>query len=56
MKLLKLIRASRTEIARNGLMTTFGLSEKQAQAILDMRLQRLLDSKETKSRKNIMSL
>lgn len=27
--------------ARNGLMTRFGLSEKQAQAILDMRLQRL---------------
>ena len=27
--------------ARNGLMTRFGLSDKQAQAILDMRLQRL---------------
>ena len=27
--------------AREGLMTTFSLSEKQAQAILDMRLQRL---------------
>jgi DNA gyrase subunit A len=39
---IALIRASRTvEIAREGLMTNFGLSEKQAQAILDMRLQRL---------------
>lgn len=39
---IKLIRGSRTtDIARNGLMTQFGLSEKQAQAILDMRLQRL---------------
>jgi DNA gyrase subunit A len=42
-EVIKLIRASRTtEIARNGLMETFGLSEKQAQAILDMRLQRLV--------------
>lgn len=41
-EVIKLIRASRTtEIARNGLMERFGLSEKQAQAILDMRLQRL---------------
>lgn len=41
-EVIKLIRASRTtEIARTGLMTEFGLSEKQAQAILDMRLQRL---------------
>lgn len=41
-KIIKLIRSSRTvDEARNGLMTTFGLSEKQAQAILDMRLQKL---------------
>ena len=41
-EVIKLIRASRTvEVAREGLMTTFGLSEKQATAILDMRLQRL---------------
>jgi DNA gyrase subunit A len=41
-EVIALIRASRTtEIARQGLMTKFGLSEKQAQAILDMRLQRL---------------
>jgi len=37
-----LIRASKdTETARNGLMTQFKLSEIQASAILDMRLQRL---------------
>ncbi len=40
--IIALIKASRTtEEARNGLMTNFRLSEKQAQAILDMRLQRL---------------
>jgi DNA gyrase subunit A len=39
---IKLIRASKTvEDARNGLMAKFKLSEIQAQAILDMRLQRL---------------
>ena len=39
---ISLIRGSQTtEIAREGLMTQFSLSEKQAQAILDMRLQRL---------------
>lgn len=41
-EVITLIRSSRTgEIAKNGLMEKFGLSEKQAQAILDMRLQRL---------------
>ena len=36
------IRSSQTdEIARNALMQKFGLSEKQAVAILDMRLRRL---------------
>lgn len=41
-EVIRLIRASKTtEEARNGLMSQFGLSEKQAQAILDMRLQRL---------------
>ncbi|CAM4203492.1 DNA gyrase subunit A [Lederbergia lenta] len=40
--IISLIRGSATtEIARNGLMEQFQLSEKQAQAILDMRLQRL---------------
>ena len=39
---IKLIRASKTpEEARNGLMSEFGLSEIQAKAILDMRLQKL---------------
>lgn len=41
-QVINLIRASKnTEEARNGLMSKFGLTEKQAQAILDMRLQRL---------------
>lgn len=41
-EVISLIRSSRTtDIAREGLMTNFKLSEKQAQAILDMRLQRL---------------
>ncbi|MEY8000719.1 DNA gyrase subunit A [Clostridium sp. Mt-5] len=41
-EVISLIRASKTtENARNGLMIKFNLSEKQAQAILDMRLQRL---------------
>lgn len=39
---ISLIRRSRTpDIAREGLMKNFNLSQKQAQAILDMRLQRL---------------
>jgi DNA gyrase subunit A len=41
-EVIALIRGSRTpEQAREGLMGRFGLSERQAQAILDMRLQRL---------------
>ncbi len=41
-EVIKLIRASQTGAeAKQGLMDRFGLSEKQAQAILDMRLQRL---------------
>jgi DNA gyrase subunit A len=41
-EVINLIRSSKTaDEARNGLMTKFNLSEKQAQAILDMRLQRL---------------
>jgi DNA gyrase subunit A len=39
---IQLIRSSRTpDDARDGLMTTFNLTEVQAKAILDMRLQRL---------------
>ncbi|MFT8321802.1 MAG: DNA gyrase subunit A [Bacillus sp. (in: firmicutes)] len=41
-EVISLIRRSQTaDIAREGLITNFNLSEKQAQAILDMRLQRL---------------
>lgn len=41
-RIIALIRGSQTtDIAKEGLMTQFSLSEKQAQAILDMRLQRL---------------
>ena len=41
-EVITLIRNSETtDIARNGLMERFHLTEKQAQAILDMRLQRL---------------
>ncbi|MFA6075496.1 MAG: DNA gyrase subunit A [Negativicutes bacterium] len=41
-QVIALIRASKTaEIAKTGLMETFSLSEKQAQAIMEMRLQRL---------------
>ncbi|MBV7275766.1 DNA gyrase subunit A [Clostridium sp. PL3] len=41
-EVINLIRSSKnTEEARNGLMNKFNLSEKQSQAILDMRLQRL---------------
>ena len=39
---IELIRASRdSTVARDGLMATFGFSERQAQAVLDLRLQRL---------------
>src|SRR5699024_5451407 len=41
-EVITLIRNSKTtDIAREGLIERFNLSEKQAQAILDMRLQRL---------------
>ncbi len=41
-EVIALIRGSRTgQEAKEGLMSRFGLSERQAQAILDMRLQRL---------------
>ncbi|HQH41199.1 MAG TPA: DNA gyrase C-terminal beta-propeller domain-containing protein, partial [Bacteroidales bacterium] len=41
-EVIQLIRSSATpDIARDGLMTRFGLSEAQAKAILDLRLQRL---------------
>ncbi len=41
-EVIKLIRNSATpDIAREGLMTTFGMSEIQAKAVLELRLQRL---------------
>ncbi|MHB8172165.1 MAG: DNA gyrase subunit A [Thermincolia bacterium] len=41
-EVIKTIRGSQTtDIARNALIANFGLSDKQAQAILEMRLQRL---------------
>jgi DNA gyrase subunit A len=57
---ISLIRSSRTtDIAREGLMTQFNLSDKQAQAILDMRLQRLTGLEREKIEeefKNLMQL
>ena len=54
---ISLIRSSRTtDIAREGLMTQFQLSEKQAQAILDMRLQRLTGLEREKIEEEYQSL
>jgi DNA gyrase subunit A len=56
-QVIALIRASQTtDIAREGLMTTFNLSEKQAQAILDMRLQRLTGLEREKIEEEFQSL
>ncbi|WP_059171605.1 DNA gyrase subunit A [Bacillus sp. FJAT-27445] len=54
---ISLIRSSRTtDIARDGLMSTFNLSDKQAQAILDMRLQRLTGLEREKIEEEFQSL
>lgn len=54
---IALIRSSQTtEIARNGLMEQFSLSERQAQAILDMRLQRLTGLEREKIEEEYQSL
>ena len=54
---ITLIRNSRTtDIAREGLITQFNLSEKQAQAILDMRLQRLTGLEREKIEDEFQSL
>ncbi|MDF2902733.1 MAG: gyrase subunit, partial [Bacillus sp. (in: firmicutes)] len=54
---ISLIRGSRTtDIAREGLMTQFQLSEKQAQAILDMRLQRLTGLEREKIEEELQTL
>lgn len=59
-EVISLIRSSRDpETARNGLMERFGLSEIQARAILDMRLQRLTGMERDKIQeeyKEIMAL
>ena len=56
-EVISLIRGSQTtDIAREGLMTTFNLSEKQAQAILDMRLQRLTGLEREKIEEEYQSL
>ena len=48
-EVIALIRASRdAEAAKTGLMENFSLSERQAQAILDLRLQRLTQLERTK--------
>jgi DNA gyrase subunit A len=56
-EIITLIRNSQTtDIAREGLMTQFNLSEKQAQAILDMRLQRLTGLEREKIEEEYQSL
>ncbi|HRU05737.1 MAG TPA: DNA gyrase subunit A [Candidatus Brocadiia bacterium] len=53
-RVIEIIRASKdAEIARNRLMKAFGLSEIQAQAILDMRLQRLTGLERDKVRQEL---
>lgn len=54
---IKLIRASRTaDEAKQGLMQSFGLSEVQSQAILDMRLQRLTGLEQEKLESEYLEL
>ncbi len=54
---IKLIRGSQTpDIAKDGLMKQFGLSEIQAKAILDMRLQRLTGLEREKIREEYQEL
>ena len=56
-EIVALIRASRdVHEAREGLMSRFGLSEKQAQAILDMRLHRLTGLERDKIEKEYQEL
>ncbi|TWT06242.1 DNA gyrase subunit A [Planococcus sp. CPCC 101016] len=55
--IIALIRGSQTaEQARNGLMSDFNLSERQSQAILDMRLQRLTGLERDKIEEEYQSL
>ncbi|OAH54248.1 MULTISPECIES: DNA gyrase subunit A [Bacillaceae] len=56
-RIISLIRGSQTaDLARAGLIEQFGLSEKQAQAILDMRLQRLTGLEREKIEEEYQSL
>ncbi|HRZ76258.1 MAG TPA: DNA gyrase subunit A [Bacteroidales bacterium] len=56
-EIIALIRASRTpEDARNGLMASYQLSEEQARAILDMRLQKLTGLERDKIREEYEEL
>ncbi len=56
-EVIRIIRGSRTaDIAREGLISQFQLSEKQAQAILDMRLQRLTGLERDKIEEEYQSL
>ncbi|MGM0550181.1 MAG: DNA gyrase subunit A [Bacteroidota bacterium] len=56
-EVISLIRSSKTpEEARNGLMTRFELSEEQARAILDMRLQKLTGLERDKVKKDYEEL
>lgn len=56
-RVIQLIRSSDTPAAaRAGLISNFGLSEKQAQAILDMRLQRLTGLERDKIEEEYMAL
>ena len=56
-KVIKIIRESETdEIAQNGLMNEFGLSQAQAQAILEMRLKRLTGLEKSKIEDEINEL
>ncbi|MBT2570954.1 DNA gyrase subunit A [Planococcus sp. ISL-110] len=55
--IIALIRGSQTaEQARNGLMTDFNLTERQSQAILDMRLQRLTGLERDKIEEEYLAL
>ncbi len=56
-EVIALIRASRAvDEARSGLMETFELSEEQAQAILDLRLQRLTNMQQAEIRDELARL
>lgn len=56
-KVIKLIRSSKTvDEARKGLMDNFSLSQLQAQAILDMRLQKLTQLERTKIQEDYKAL